>query len=142
MSFNIRVYGILIHNKKEVLVTDENHTGLSFTKFPGGGLEYGEGLLDCLKREFLEELRLSVDIIDLFYLTEHFQPSAFSDDEQVLSVYYSVKAPEHELLMLSNNVKSETGEIPRWISLDQLDESDFMFPIDKMVAKKILENYA
>lgn len=142
MSFNIRVYGILIHNKKEVLVTDENHTGLSFTKFPGGGLEYGEGLLDCLKREFLEELRLSVDIIDLFYLTEHFQPSAFSDDEQVLSVYYSVKAPEHELLMLSNNVKSEKGEIPRWISLNQLDESDFMFPIDKMVAKKILENYA
>ena len=51
-SFNIRVYGILLNDRNEVLVSDECRNGYSFTKFPGGGLEFGEGLVDGLKREF------------------------------------------------------------------------------------------
>ena len=49
--FNIRVYGILINDKKQVLVSDEFIRGSYYTKFPGGGLEYGEGLIEALKRE-------------------------------------------------------------------------------------------
>ena len=47
--FNIRVYGILINDRNELLVSDELIKGLQFTKFPGGGLEWGEGTMDCLK---------------------------------------------------------------------------------------------
>ena len=36
--FNVRVYGLLFNDEKEVLVTDENRFGIQFTKFPGGGL--------------------------------------------------------------------------------------------------------
>jgi hypothetical protein len=43
-KFNIRVYGLLINKQQEVLVTDEYRIGMYMTKFPGGGLEYGEGL--------------------------------------------------------------------------------------------------
>ena len=39
--FNIRVYGILIQDSN-VLVSDEYIKGKNITKFPGGGLEYGE----------------------------------------------------------------------------------------------------
>ena len=56
--FNLRVYGILINDKKQVLVSDEFIRGNYYTKFPGGGLEFGEGTRDCLKREFMEEMNL------------------------------------------------------------------------------------
>ncbi|HEY0897744.1 MAG TPA: NUDIX hydrolase, partial [Sphingobacteriaceae bacterium] len=48
--FNVRVYGLLINHRQEILISDEEEYGVRFTKFPGGGLEYGEGLLDGLKR--------------------------------------------------------------------------------------------
>ena len=48
--FNIRVYGILINEQKQVLVSDEFIRGNYYTKFPGGGLELGEGTRDCLKK--------------------------------------------------------------------------------------------
>ena len=47
--FNIRVYGFLI-DEGCILVTDEFRLGIFMTKFPGGGLIYGEGMIDCLKR--------------------------------------------------------------------------------------------
>ena len=52
MSFNLRVYGILINEQNQLLVSDEYIRGMKITKFPGGGLEFGEGTRDCLKREF------------------------------------------------------------------------------------------
>lgn len=138
MSFNIRVYGILIRNNNEVLVTDEVIKKMSFTKFPGGGLKFGEGLKDCLKREFLEELQLPITVNDLFYLTEQFQVSAFDDDDQVISIYYNISATAEDLQLLQNRkFVSPSNEIPRWVQLDNLDERDFMFPIDKKVVKKL-----
>jgi hypothetical protein len=47
--FNLRVYGIVINDKKQILVADEYIRGGFYTKFPGGGLEFGEGTRDCLK---------------------------------------------------------------------------------------------
>lgn len=52
---NIRVYG-LIFCKGLLLITDEFRLGMPMTKFPGGGLIKGEGTIDCLKRECMEEL--------------------------------------------------------------------------------------
>ena len=53
--FIIRVYGIYIDPDKGILVSDELVNGKYITKFPGGGLEFGEGTIDCLKREMVEE---------------------------------------------------------------------------------------
>ncbi|RZK13557.1 MAG: NUDIX hydrolase, partial [Flavobacterium sp.] len=49
--FNVRVYGVLINHDNQVLISDEQSGGRTFSKFPGGGLELGEGLIDALKRE-------------------------------------------------------------------------------------------
>src|ERR1700753_427855 len=90
----IRVYGILINEAKQVLVSDEYIRGDYFTKFPGGGLELGEGTRDCLKREFKEEMDLDVAIAAHLYTTDYFQLSAFNTSQQIISIYYYVTALE------------------------------------------------
>src|ERR1700712_5025398 len=88
--FNVRVYGLLINDSAEILLSDEQEYGMRFIKFPGGGLEYGEGLTDGLKREFVEECNVEVEVINHFYTTDFFVKSAFNDS-QIISVYYLVK---------------------------------------------------
>ena len=65
----IRVYGVLIVDD-QVLLSDEYHKGMEITKFPGGGLQHGEGTLDCLKREFREELNTDIRVRKHLYTTD------------------------------------------------------------------------
>jgi 8-oxo-dGTP diphosphatase len=133
--FNVRVYGICINERNEVLLSDESHQEVSFTKFPGGGLEFGEGILDCLKREFLEEFNLEIAVEELFYLTDFFQVSAFSENDQVISIYYLIKADINELDYLIANHLGE--EKLHWVRLSELTEESVTFPIDRIVVNKL-----
>lgn len=134
--FNVRVYGICINERNEVLLSDESHQNVSFTKFPGGGLEFGEGMIDCLRREFMEEFNLEIEVGELFYLTDFFQISAFSANDQVISVYYRIIADWDRLDQL---MKNQTGEEElHWVKFSELTEELLTFPIDKIVAKKLM----
>lgn len=135
-QFNVRVYGLLINDKNEVLVSDESRFGKHFTKFPGGGVEFGEGLQDALKREFLEEVDIEIQVHDLFYVNDFLQLSAFNPQHQLLSFYYFVSAE----IMPTNHANPTTsgdGETQRWIPLHHLSENDMTFPLDKLVAEKL-----
>jgi len=150
--FNIRVYALFLNEKNEVLVTDEFRFGKEMTKFPGGGLNWGEGTIDCLKRECREELGCEVNVIRHFYTTDFFQPAAFYTDHQLISIYYLVKnttafAPplEGEITetpFIPDRTGGEAGQFQRaegaqsfrWVSIDKLTMEEFTFPIDKIVA--------
>lgn len=147
--FNIRVYGILINEKKQVLVSDEFIRGKYYTKFPGGGLELGEGTRDCLKREFKEEMNLEVQIEGHIYTTDFFQMSAFNPDDQIISIYYFVKALEPITVPLrikefdfdegQMKIYAEKTEIEtfRFIAGDNFSAESVTLPIDKIVAAMI-----
>lgn len=142
--FNIRVYGILVNNHGEVLVSDELIRGLPVTKFPGGGLEYGEGTIECLHREFDEELGIQIEVLDHLYTTDFFQPSAFSEHDQIMSIYYRVSTPSVQTIKTQSDrfdFKSEEGmdQAFRWLPLETLSEEDFSLPIDKHVVKILPE---
>jgi ADP-ribose pyrophosphatase YjhB (NUDIX family) len=144
--FNIRVYGILINETKQVLVSDEFIRGKYYTKFPGGGLEFGEGTRDCLKREFKEEMNLEVEIGEHIYTTDHFQVSAFNQAHQIISIYYFVKALEPIKVPLRNkefdfdeqqlSVYAAKNEIEtfRFIEWNEFSPGSVTLPIDKIVA--------
>ena len=131
-QYNIRVYGLLVNSKAEVLLSREHRFGKHFTKFPGGGHELGEGIADCLKREFQEELGIEVHNLEHFYTTDFFVPSFFDSSTQVLSIYYRIKQEiskdEIELEMGDEKLKGI-----KWISLTHLTENNVTFPIDKHV---------
>jgi ADP-ribose pyrophosphatase YjhB (NUDIX family) len=139
MPFNIRVYGLLVHYGK-VLVSDEKRFGKQFTKFPGGGLEFGEGIKDCLIREFQEELSISISVKELFYLTDFFQKSVFEENDQIISVYYFVSTNNtHEISVKTTpfDFLEKEQEVHRWVDIKNLHPSHFEFPIDKLVAEKL-----
>jgi 8-oxo-dGTP diphosphatase len=73
MVFNIRVYGILMNELQQILLSDELINNKHYTKFPGGGLEFGEGTINCLIREFKEETDLTVEIEKHLYTTEPYR---------------------------------------------------------------------
>ncbi|MCX6190488.1 MAG: NUDIX domain-containing protein [Bacteroidetes bacterium] len=137
--FNIRVYGIALNIKKEVLLCTENHQSILFTKFPGGGLEFGEGIADCLQREFGEETNTSITIIKHFYTTDFFQRSAFIKTDQLISVYYLVKL-NHELAGLHFSHQNTTLHF-FWKPIQELSEEDVTFPIDKHVVTLLKKNF-
>jgi ADP-ribose pyrophosphatase YjhB (NUDIX family) len=129
--FNVRVYGALICYG-HMLLSDEVYKGIAFTKLPGGGLEFGEGLRDALKREFLEETGIEVNVLDHLYTTDFFQPSVFNTSHQVISIYYRV-AFTQKPDALPAIVSVEKGQNFRWRSIADLCSDDFTFPIDKQL---------
>ena len=146
----IRVYGILINEQQQILVSDEYIRGMYVTKFCGGGLEEGEGTRDCLRREFMEEMNLRVQVEDHFYTTDFYQPSAFKKGDQIMSIYYKVKALEAITAPLRSqpfqfderemNMYNETGETEtfRFINLANFNEDCMTLPIDKIIVQMIL----
>jgi 8-oxo-dGTP diphosphatase len=151
--FNCRVYGILLGDDKKVLVSDEFIRGNYYTKYPGGGLEFGEGTRDCLKREFKEEMDLDVIVGDHLYTTDFFQMSAFNPEQQIISIYYFVKAlepirvplrskpfdfDERELKIYAEKKETETFRFIDWAAFG---EESVTLPIDKVVAGILKDKY-
>src|ERR1700712_651782 len=151
--FNLRVYGILTGKNREILVSDEFIRGNQYTKFPGGGLEFGEGTRDCLKREFMEEMDLDVIIGDHIYTTDFFQLSAFNKEHQIISIYYyaeavgKIKTIFNEKPFDFNEAQLEkqklTGQTEtfRLIPKASFCANDMHLPIDKVVAKMLREEW-
>ncbi len=149
--FTIRVYGILLNRDKQVLVSDEHIRGNYYTKFPGGGLELGEGTRDCLKREFIEEMNLRVDVGAHIYTTDYYQMSAFNPADQIIAIYYFAKALEPITAPLrtmpfdfderQKKIYQETNETEtfRFINWNDFSAEAVTLPIDKIVAEMVKE---
>ena len=148
--FNVRVYGIMINDKDQILVSDEYIRGKYYTKFPGGGLEQGEGTRDCLKREFKEEMNLEVEIGEHLYTTDFYQQSAFNPADQIISIYYFVKPAEPILFHLTHSpfdftdeqlkIYKEKSEIEtfRFIDIKKISQDEVTLPIDKIVVSMVM----
>jgi 8-oxo-dGTP diphosphatase len=143
ICFNIRVYGICIENG-QLLVVDEYVMNMFMTKFPGGGLEYGEGTIECLKRECKEEMGIDVEVTEHFYTTDFFQANRFLSNTQLISIYYRFKLPDQHKLVTSSK-KYDFQEVKngalsfRWIPFSKLTPGMMTFPIDKKVVRLLLK---
>jgi 8-oxo-dGTP diphosphatase len=138
-QFVIRVYAIIINQHNEVLLSDEYVKNTDVTKFPGGGLEWGEGTIDCLKREAMEEFGQEIEVLEHFYTTDFFQKALFFEETQLVSIYYRARFVEPLRFIISAkpfdypNIMNANQSF-RWKSLKTLSADEFTFPIDKKVA--------
>lgn len=127
-----------------MLLSDEIFKGIRMTKFPGGGLHFGEGTLECLKREALEEFNCQIEILQHFYTTDYFQPAMFFENSQLISIYYTIlipglpELPESETPIFD---EAKSTQHLRWMPIVKMQPDDLTFPIDRKVAQMIVESY-
>lgn len=146
-DFIIRVYALIINANHEILLTDEFQLNTKMTKFPGGGLEFGEGTHECLIREMAEECNgQQIENIRHFYTTHFYQPALFYEHKQLMSIYYLVDLQPPIQFLISDKAfdfDKEQGETQsfRWVKIISLDENELSFPIDRFVAGKLKELY-
>lgn len=143
-AMNLRVYGVLINDKNQVLLSDERiyYNNLAVTKFPGGGLELGEGTIDCIKRECMEEMGIQVAVTEHIYTTDFFQQSAFNPEHQIISIYYLLKSLQPLDVPVNNGpamYPEKVSEIFRFVDKDYFNEDLMTLPIDKIAATIVKE---
>jgi len=144
VKYVVRVYALILNDRQEVLLSDEYQMGMKMVKFPGGGMEYGEGTLDCLQREAREEFGQELTRIRHFYTTDYYQKALFYEDHQLLSIYYLAGFREKISFPVSRKAFDFPGPVNgnqsfRWAPLHELKEDDLTFPVDRLVLGKLKE---
>jgi 8-oxo-dGTP diphosphatase len=136
----VRVYGFLEDAHGRVLVSAERFRGKPLVKYPGGGVEWGEGIREALVREFQEELQLDVTVGDLVFFNEFPVVSAFDPDVQVFSFFYRVAAvgPMEFATFPEVEVPHEDGERAVWVPRAELAAQPFTYMIEQEATKTFL----
>ena len=136
-NFNIRVYGLVINSKDQILISSELYKGKTLEKFIGGGLEKGEGLKSALEREFTEEMGCDIIVGELYYVNDFFQASFFKAEDQIISIYYFVQPKnwqEFETVIDKNNI----NQTFTWHNINNFNTDHLTLPIDRVVIKKLM----
>ena len=143
--FNVRVYALIVNQQEQVLLSDEYQLDTKMTKFPGGGLHFGEGTIDCLKREAVEEFGQEIEVLEHFYTLDYYQPSMFYTQCQLLSIYYKARFVGPLQFKISDRPfdfpEMKNGNISfRWKPLSDITPDDMTLPVDKVVAGKLRDH--
>ena len=102
-------------------------------------MQFGEGPIECLEREMMEECMQEIEDIEHFYTTDFYQRALFWDDYQLVSIYYMARLKGAAQFRVSTKAFDFTemtngSQSFRWVSEELLNTGEFTFPIDKHVA--------
>jgi 8-oxo-dGTP diphosphatase len=133
-GFTVRAYGLLESGGK-ILAIRERIAGKEYLKFPGGGVDLGEGTIDAVIREFMEELDLKVDVIRHLYTSDHFVQSAFRPEYQVIAVYYLVRAAD----ISSIRIREQDILGIEWLDLSAVSVGKPSFSLDRKAMEECVK---
>ncbi len=115
-KIRIRVCGLCFHQNKVLLVKQTSLPHVSYLWIPpGGGVEYGETLQEALKREFLEETTLEVEVGDLLFVQQFIQAPLHA-----VEFFFEVYARRGEIKEAYYPENEPYLEEVRWFSFEDL----------------------
>ena len=118
----IRVSAAVIKSGGRILATERGYGAYKgYWEFPGGKLEAGETLPECLKRELQEELHLDVNVKDFFMETRY----DYGEFSISLNAFWAESQTDKIDYM-------DSHEQIKWISPQELKKYDFA-PADKEI---------
>jgi ADP-ribose pyrophosphatase YjhB (NUDIX family) len=140
--FNVRVYMIVTRNNssggQDVLISYERLPLGGVMKFPGGGLEWGEGTTACLRREALEELGQPVNVERLVHVSRRAHISSFDSNQQVLAVHYAARLTGEVMFEDDGEMEDVYGKnVPMmhqrlgWRDVESIEPAQFRFASDR-----------
>ncbi len=129
-KINIRIAGLLIKDNKILLIRHKKEDK-KYWLVPGGNLEYGERIEDCLRREFMEELTMEVQAKDFIFLVESISPNK---DRHILNLFYKVEAEKFNI-KIGDEDRLDGAD---FFSSDELDNI-IIYPDIKTELKMFLE---
>ena len=124
----VRIALLMIEEDKILLVRHRKGEK-TYWLLPGGGLEYGETISECAKREALEELSLEIALGDLLFINESIPPDRH---RHVLNLYYQAKIIGGQMKLGDEEVLAEAA----WIEIDLIDELT-LYPNTREALKKV-----
>ena len=94
--FNYRVAGVLIHENRLLVMTDERSP---YYYLPGGRVSMNEESTMAIKREIKEELDVEVEATQLLWIVENFFVEQQSQEQfHEIGMYYLLQLTEEDIL--------------------------------------------
>jgi len=137
--FHVGVYGILIQDKKILLIKKSRGAYKGMFDLPGGSIEFGEKAEEALKREFIEETEIVLKDYDFIGHNEYFCDYLNESNElrelHHLGLYYNVSASFDKIKSDSDGQDSLGAEFVDIEILDKIKISPIALPMIKKILK-------
>jgi ADP-ribose pyrophosphatase YjhB (NUDIX family) len=130
LFFRPSVYGIIVHEDKIALVTNQSSGKYSV---PGGGVEIDETLQEALRREVREETGLEIEIERFAFFREGFFYYDPKDTAFHALSFFFVCGPKTLEMVKDDRVNDLEAEKPRWVPLGSVSAKDFQACGDEVV---------
>lgn len=132
---HLGVYGIIICDGKILLTKKSRGAYTGRFDLPGGGLEHGENILDCLAREIKEETGLEIacsNLHDVYSYNVRWNDLDEVEDLHHVGIIYDVDVADFESLRLTGDGEDVLSVC--WKNIDEVDKehlSPFAYRIIK-----------
>ncbi len=110
----VRAAGILIKDGKILLIRHQKGKN-SYWLLPGGGVDYGETMEASLKREFLEECNIDVEIGEMAFVSQGIAPDK---SRHIIHMTFEVEYTGGELQVGDEGILKEVSFLP----VEELDK--------------------
>jgi 8-oxo-dGTP diphosphatase len=104
----IRVGVVLVDGDRLLLVRHQKKDA-TYWLLPGGGLDYGETIEECAKREILEETGLEIEVKKFLYLSEGIAPDK---SRHIVQLFVLGERTGGNLIACDEEVIAEVAWIP------------------------------
>ena len=120
----IRCAGVVLDENKNVLLIRSNYGGKEYWILPGGGLEFGESLHDCVIREIKEESNIDVTPKSLIFMDENLEKNRHM-------IHFTYLCTPNSLNVVTGTDPDHEEEIikeAKFVSLSELKSMDNFIP--------------
>lgn len=127
--YRVAVRALVVSDNKILAVKEVD--GGDWWAIPGGGVDYGESLKDCLLREVKEEIGVLSDSVASDFEIIHYNIGKVVNGVPRMNVFFKVSVPEDKI------IKTDHVETWGWFTQDQFIELEMHSSYDKAELAKI-----